>query len=121
MYHIRFVISSLRRKIRLIECMKEEIHCMFRNVRSDENCRFDEILWTKLADLTKFDKFGNFIKYGNCNEISQIQLTKFFGGIYCSWQEEPHRVDGFGSGNDECIKRRKFDENSPSLLTKLYE
>ena len=120
MYHIRFVISFLRRKIRLMECMKEEIHCMFRNVRSDENCRFDEILWTKLADLTKFDKFGNFIKYGNCNEISQIQLTKLFGGIYSSWQEEPHRVHEFGSGNDECVKRRKFDENSPSLLRKLY-
>ena len=94
---------------------------MLRNVCSDENCRFYEILCTKLADLTKFDKFGNFFKYDNCNEISQIQLTKFFEGMYSSWQEEPHRVDEFGSGNDECVKRRKFDENSPSLLTKLYE
>ena len=68
---------------------------MSRNVCSDENGRFDGILWTRLADLTKFDKFGNFIKYDKCNEISQIQLTKFYEGIYNSWQEEPHEVDEY--------------------------
>lgn len=32
-----------------------------RNVCSDENGRFDEILLTKLADLSKFGEFGHFV------------------------------------------------------------